>query len=102
MIRPFLLGSAVSILLGALAVYFAQTYMFSFPSAFIATVGTILVWGYLPIILLVSPGIMAVVAKVRHTRGGFSYFVGSVVFGGIFTLILVFLVFIGFVISAGP
>jgi hypothetical protein len=102
--HPFLIGSSTAILLGIVALYLLQSNEFSFQSPLAAVLVSILVLGYFPITLVVSPVIMAIATRIRYgnTKGMWWYFGGSAIFGFIFSVLIWGILFIGFILSGPP
>lgn len=75
---------------GILAVYLLVNYALYFPSVLIALITNAFVFGYLPIAVVVSPLLVALIAEARYgnTEGMKDYFIGSLVFGVVFTFVL--------------
>jgi hypothetical protein len=76
----------------------------SYQSPLAAVVVPILVFGYFPITLVVSPAIVAIAAQIRYgnTKGMWWYFGGSAIFGFIFSVLIWVSLFIGFILSGPP
>jgi len=102
--HPFLFGSIAAVLLGVAALYLLQANEYSFQSPLAAVAVPILVFGYFPITLVLSPVIMAMATSIRYgnTRGLWWYFGGSAIFGFIFSLLIWGILFIGLVMSGPP
>jgi hypothetical protein len=102
--HPFLFGSSTAILLGVATLYLLQANELSFQSPLAAIVVPILVFGYFPITLVVSPVIVAIATRIRYgnTNGLWWYFGGSAIFGFIFSILIWGILFVGFVLSGPP
>ena len=102
--HPFLIGSVTAILLGVATLYLLQANEFSFQSHLAAIVVPILIFGYFPITLVMSPATMAIATRLRYgnTKGMWWYFGGSAIFGFIFSVLIWGFLFIGFVLSGPP
>jgi hypothetical protein len=102
--HPFLIGSSTAILLGLVALYLLQANGSSYQSPLAAVVVPILVFGYFPITLVLSPVVMSIATQIRYgnTKGMWWYFGGSAIFGFIFSVLIWVILFIGFILSGLP
>ena len=94
--HPFAIGSAVSIVLGAVTLLIELQDPGSFESPLAATLAFALIFGYFPLAFLVSPGLAAVFtsAKYHNTKGIRRYFGGAALFGLVFSLMIAYVFFV--------
>ena len=102
--HPFALGSVVSMVLGTIALYVEMQNLNYWQSPIAASFGPILIFGYFPITVFISPFLMAVIAYARYhnTKGLWWYFGGSAIFGLIYSFFIWGLLFVGFILSGPP
>lgn len=102
--HPFALGAVVSTILGLMSLYLESQNLLSFQSPLMAAVAPIVIFGYFPITLIISPAVAAVLTwlRYRNTRGMWWYFGSSAIFGFVFTVLIWGFLFLGFVFSGPP
>ena len=99
--HPLLLGSAVSVVLGVVTLMIEAQDLNSFQSPLAATAALVLIFGYFPLALFVSPGLAAVFTTLRYhnTKGIRRYFGGAAAFGVVFVLLIAYVFFIMYATS---